>query len=662
MTDCASVPGGGSLPGLEIPSAGLRIDADVAAALRGWDPPIIARVHEGATICDLRAVEPADDRRSWKRPALIARPLMHVIATAGHVDHGKSTLVLALTGMDPDRFAEEKARGLTIDLGFAWTTLASGRGVAFVDVPGHIRFIKNMLAGVGAVDACLFVVAATEAWKPQSEEHLRILQLLGIDRGLIALTKVGLVDDEWRELAALEIGDRVAGTFLEGAPIVAVDALAGIGLDDLRAALDELLAATPTSPDRGRARLWVDRSFAAKGAGTVVTGTLTGGTIAVDEELIVLTAEKEGKGCPVRVRALQSHQLPQSSVGPGHRVAVNIAGVHHQEVRRGDALVRADQWAPTTRFDASLQVLASLDHEVSRKGAYLAYLGSGEYPVRVRILGGGPRTLSPGETGLIRAHLPVALALLPGDRYVLRESGRSETVGGGEVLDVAPVLPASKAHPSRSVDRVIAERGWVDAALLERVTGVRRPPLVGPWVVSPPALAAARQAVLDAVAAGGPHGLDLATLEPRLRATVATLGDQVTVTAGRAWPAGDAESDELSRHPWLAALRASPWAPPPPDDVERPVVRELVRQGLVVERDGVYFATEAIDDAARVVARLLRESPDGVTVAEVRTALGATRKHVLPLLAQLDATGVTRRRGDVRIAGPRLPEEHLRGN
>jgi len=586
---------------------------------------------------------------------------MHVVATAGHVDHGKSTLVLALTGMDPDRFAEEKARGLTIDLGFAWTTLASGRGVAFVDVPGHVRFIRNMLAGVGAVDACLFVVAATEAWKPQSEEHLRILELLGIRHGLIALTKVALVDDEWRELAALEVADRVAGTFLEGAPVVAVDALAGIGLDDLRTALDTLLAATPTAADRGRPRLWVDRSFAAKGAGTVITGTLTGGTIAVDEELSVLTAQKDGKGSPVRVRSLQSHQLPRPTVGPGHRVAVNIAGIHHHEVRRGDALVRADQWAPTTRFDASLQVLASLDHEVSRTGAYLVYVGSGEYPARVRILGRGS-ALAPGETGPIRVHLPVALALLPGDRYVLRESGRSETVGGGEVLDVAPVLPASKAQPSRSVDRVIAERGWVDADLLGRLTGVDRPPQVGRWVVSPPTLAAARQAVLDAVAAGGPHGLDLATLEPRLRATVATLGDQVTVTAGRAWPAGDAESDELSRHPWLAALRASPWAPPPPDDVERPVVRELVRQGLVVERDGVYFATEAIDDAARVVARLLRESPDGVTVAEVRTALGATRKHVLPLLAQFDTTGVTRRRGDVRIAGPRLPEEHLRGN
>src|SRR3954465_11024725 len=188
---------------------------------------------------------------------------MHVVATAGHVDHGKSTLVLAPTAMDPDRFAEEKRRGLTIDLGFAWTTLPSGEGIAFVDVPGHVRFLKNMLAGVGAVDACVVVVAAARGWKPQSEEHLRILELLGIRHGLIALTKVGVVDDDHAELARLGVVDRVAGTFLEDAEIAAVDAPPGVGLGSLRLALDRLLTDTPTATDHGRSRLWVDRSFAA---------------------------------------------------------------------------------------------------------------------------------------------------------------------------------------------------------------------------------------------------------------------------------------------------------------------------------------------------------------------------------------------------------------
>src|SRR3954453_12493863 len=190
---------------------------------------------------------------------------MHVVATAGHVDHGKSTLVLALTTMDPDRFEEEKRRGLTIDLGFAWTTLPSGEGIAFVDVPGHVRFLKNRLAGVGAVDACLFIVAATESWKPQSEEHLWILELLGITHGVIALTKVGLVDDDEAELARLDVIDRVAGSFLEGAEIVAVDAQTGVGMGAIQLALDRLLADTPAARDHGRPRLWIDRSFAPAG-------------------------------------------------------------------------------------------------------------------------------------------------------------------------------------------------------------------------------------------------------------------------------------------------------------------------------------------------------------------------------------------------------------
>ena len=580
---------------------------------------------------------------------------MHVVATAGHVDHGKSTLVLALTGMDPDRFAEEKARGLTIDLGFAWATLPSGRELAFVDVPGHVRFIKNMLAGVGAVDACLFVVAATEGWKPQSEEHLRILELLGVEHGLVALTKVGLVDDEWRELAHLEMADHVAGTFLAEAAVVDVDAVAGTGIEELRAALDRLLAVTPGAADRGRPRLWVDRSFAAKGSGTVVTGTLAGGPLAVDDELaLVSTAPGPVRGTVhrVRVRALQSHKSALARAAPGRRLAVNLTGVHHEQVVRGDALVRPGQWEPTRVADCSLTVLASLDHDVSRRGAYQAYVGSGEHAVRLRVL--GAEALAPGTTGLVRLHLPVALPLLPGDRFVLRESGRAETVGGGEVLDVAPVLPAFRARPSRSVDRVVAERGWVEADLLKRLTGERREPSVaGRWVVDPAALQDARARVRAAVEGAGPLGLDVASLGERDRAVLDGL-DGIAVEAGRARTAAQT-AVPLGEHPYVAALEAEPFAPPPPNGVDRGELRELARRGLVVEREGVWFAPSALDRAAQVVAELLRASPEGVTVAQVRDALGTTRKFILPLLAHLDATGVTRRRGDLRIGGPRLP-------
>ncbi|MGZ4764992.1 MAG: GTP-binding protein, partial [Ilumatobacteraceae bacterium] len=205
---------------------------------------------------------------------------MRVVATAGHVDHGKSSLVEALTGTNPDRFEEERARGLTIDLGFAHTTLPSGAGISFIDVPGHVRFLRNMLAGVGGVDACMFVVAATEGWKPQSEEHLRILELVGIGHGIIALTKIDLVDDEWRQLQEMDLRDRLAGSFLAGAPVVPVSATTGQGFDELRSALDDLVASTPAAAARGRPRLWIERVFAAKGSGTVVTGTLTGGSLS----------------------------------------------------------------------------------------------------------------------------------------------------------------------------------------------------------------------------------------------------------------------------------------------------------------------------------------------------------------------------------------------
>jgi len=573
---------------------------------------------------------------------------VHVVATAGHVDHGKSTLVQALTGMDPDRFSEEKARGLTIDLGFAWTTLPSGRELAFVDVPGHVRFIKNMLAGVGAVDACLFVVAATEGWKPQSEEHLRILELLGARHGVVALTKVDLVDEEWRQLAHLELDDHLEGTFLGKAEVVDVAANQGTGVDDLRAALDRLLADTPTASDRRRPRLWVDRSFAAKGSGTVVTGTLAGGPLAVDDELVLLPS-----GRRARVRSLQSHQAALQQASPGRRLAVNLTGVSHDQVARGDALVRPYQWAPTRTLDCSLTVLNALDHDVSRRGAYQAYVGSGEHPVRLRVL--GAEALAPGTTGAVRLHLPVPLPLLPGDLFVLRESGRAETVGGGEVLDVAPVLRASRARPSRSVERVVAERGWVEADLLERLTGERREPTVGGrWVVDPGARSVTEEQVRAAVEAAGPLGLDTATLDERQRSVLETL-DGLEVQGGRATVSGQV-ADPLGDHPYLAALEAQPFSPPAPNGVDRGELRELGRRGLAVERDGVWFAPRALDEAATIVASLLSQSPEGVTVAQVRDALGTTRKYILPVLTHLDATGVTRRRGDLRIGGPRLPE------
>ncbi len=568
-----------------------------------------------------------------------------VVATAGHVDHGKSSLVRALTGTDPDRFAEEQRRGMTIDLGFAHLRLPSGREIGFVDVPGHVRFVANMLAGVGGAAACLLVVDATEGWRPQSEEHLRILELLGTPTGVIAITKADLVDDDGIELAHLDVADHVRGTFLDRAPVVAVSAVTGAGLDELVDVLGTVAMSLPAGPDDDRPRLWIDRSFSARGAGTVVTGTLTGGTLHVDDQLHVVPA-----GVPVRVRALQSHGTAYDEVGPGRRVAVNLVGVDHRAVRRGDALVRVEQWRPTRRADASLAVLATLDHAVSRRGAHVAHIGSGEWPVRVRVL--GPETLAPGEPGFVRLHLAAELPLVRGDRFVLRESGRGETVGGGEILDVRPVRPASRARPDRSIERLVAEHGWISAADLTALTGERVTPTVDEWVVAPAALDATRSRVRELVDAAGPLGLDVATLDARERAVLATL-EAVRVDRGRATPA--AVVDPLATHPLVARLEAAGLAPPVVDDVDRATIRELVRRGLLWEREGLLFHPAALDVAARAAAQLLRAHPEGITVSALREVLGITRKHAVPLAAELDARAITRRRGDLRIAGPRLP-------
>ena len=302
-------------------------------------------------------------------------------------------------------------------MGVGSTTLPSGAVLSLVDVPGHVRFIKNMLAGVGAVDACLFVVAATEGWKPQSEEHLRILELLGVGHGVVALTKSAVAAPDLVELARLEVEERVADTFLEGVPVVATDAPAKLGLDELREALDDLLTTVPAAEDRGRPRLWVDRVFAARGAGTVVTGMLTDGVLRVGDEVEVQPA-----GVGARIRALQNHYEEREELPPGTRCALNLVGVAHTQVQRGDVVVGPGQWHLATVVDASLRVLDRLNHSVSRRGAHVAYLGAGEHPVRMRIL--GPEALNPGGEGSVRLFLPRSLPLLPGDRFVLRESGR----------------------------------------------------------------------------------------------------------------------------------------------------------------------------------------------------------------------------------------------
>jgi selenocysteine-specific elongation factor len=420
----------------------------------------------------------------------------HVIGTAGHVDHGKSALIQALTGTDPDRLAEEKARGLTIDLGFAWTTLPSGREVGFVDVPGHERFVHNMLAGVGGVDCALFVVDASEGWRPQSAEHLAILDLLGIPSGVVALTKVDLVDRATRDRAAAEVRDRLRGTTLAGAAVVPAAAPSGVGVDALAAALDAALDRLPEPPDRGRPRVPVDRVFTMRGSGTVVTGTLSGGSLRADGE-----AELLPSGRRVRVRGLQGHGRPLEVATPARRVAVNLAGVATGQVDRGDMLVLAGQWAATGTVDCRLRCLAGASAPLRGRGAYLVYAGAAETAARLQPLDAAE--VRPGGDALVRLHLERPMVLDVFEPLVLRDSGRDETVGGGLVLDpFPPAAVRGTAARVRRAEELEAREAAGRDGLLERVLAERA---VVP-LSDLPRLAAIAPDRLPAALAAGPGG------------------------------------------------------------------------------------------------------------------------------------------------------------
>ena len=570
---------------------------------------------------------------------------MTVIATAGHVDHGKSSLVLALTGTDPDRWAEEKRRGMTIDLGFAHTQLPTGETASFIDVPGHIRFLRNMLAGVGAIDGCILVVDAKEGWMPQTEEHFQILKLLGLQHGVIALTKVDLVDAKVEIDRRNEIRTKLRGSFLSDAPIVSVSVVSSKGLDEIRNALDVLIVEskrTNQTRNRNRPRLWVDRSFSSRGAGTVVTGTLIDGSLDSDAELTIVRTRQR-----VRVREIQQHEKSTPQLAPGHRCALNLVGVNHAEIFRGDALIVPDQWLPSTMFDASLTIVPSLQHRVTRRGSYSVYIGSGEFAAKIRLI--GTRELQANENGFVRIALQTPIPILPGDRYILRESGRQETIGGGEVLDIAPTLRASKAKPNRSVERVISERQWVTAKELELLTGEVCQPMVGDWLTTAKLLDTTRKELALKLAKTS-DGLEISRLKPHEQAVLVTLPD-VVIEMGRARIKG---ASSITEHPYVGLFAKSGVTPPDTKTLDRNIVRQIVQRGLFVDIDGVVFHISALETARLNVQKILQQHPNGFTVSQFRENLGITRKHAVPLLEALDRRAITKRNGDLRVGGARL--------
>jgi len=615
-----------------------------------------------------------------------------VVATAGHVDHGKSSLIVALTGIDPDRFAEEKRRGLTIDLGYAWCTLASGREVGFVDVPGHERFIGNMLAGVGPVRLVLFVVAADEGWRRQSEEHLQILDVLGTTAGVVALTKCDLVDADARHATEQDVRARLAGTALRDAPIVGVSAHTGEGIEPLRSALDSMLAAAP--PDEAaRPRLFIDRIFTIKGAGTVVTGTLTGDCLSVGDDVELFPAARRA-----RIRSLQTHKRTEDRACPVSRVAANLVGTERAELGRGDVLGRPGDWRPTQVFEGLLRPVRDLERPITARGAFKVYAGAAEADAKIRLL--GVTQLGAGEEAFVRIRVSRPLVLDVFDRFVVREMGRRETVAGGVVLDVAAPSRSGATAPQRLSARAAAsrselpsllaeERGAVGVREAEQLTGARVPPGDGPsgghervggWLLRPDVRPAVDERLRDEIAAfHRDHPLEEGAGLPEMRRAVGdalrragappdpdlvqalidtvTGGDDMVRTAATIRLAShrvelDARSGDLER--LLAAVSGEQEATPPTvkellaSGLGRDVIDAAAREGRIVRVSPDLVFTPAL--VARAEALVRATGADGITVSAFREGLGTSRKYAVPLLEWFDQRGLTRREGDLRIA------------
>jgi selenocysteine-specific elongation factor len=587
---------------------------------------------------------------------------VHVVATAGHVDHGKSTLVRALTGMEPDRWAEERRRGMTIDLGFAWTTLPSGGTVAFVDVPGHERFVPNMLAGVGPAPAAMVVVAADEGWMPQSAEHLAALHALDVRHGLLVVTRADLADPVEATVRALA---EIARTSLGAVEAVAVSAVTGAGMDGLRAALDRLVARLPAPASDAPVRLWIDRSFTIKGAGTVVTGTLGAGRLRTGDEL-----ELTGAARPVRIRGLQSLGTPVAEATAVARVAVNLRGVERDAVGRGAALLTPGRFRSTDLIDVRVHG----DPVADLPAAVTLHTGSAAVPARLRPLG--------ADTARLR--LGTALPLRIGDRALLRDPGRHHVAGGVTVLDVVPPGLTRRGAAAARAAQLARMDGVPDLAgeLLRRRL-VRRDDLLrmgvdeggeavaGPWLADPAHWAALRSRLAEEVARHAREhplepGAPVEALRHRLglpdRSLVEALVQRpLTVRGGRVSAGAPAVPEQLvaAVDRAFAGLADRPFTAPEADRLAELGLgaRQLgaaVRAGLVVQLAPQVLLRPGVPQRAReVLARL----PQPFTLSEARRALDTSRRVAVPLLELLDRTGVTRRLPDDRriVADPGAP-------
>ncbi|MDE2856863.1 MAG: selenocysteine-specific translation elongation factor [Chloroflexota bacterium] len=619
---------------------------------------------------------------------------MRVIGTSGHVDHGKSTLVEKLSGINPDRLAEEQSRQMTIDLGFAWMSLANGETVGIVDVPGHRDFIENMLAGVGGIDAALLVIAADEGIMPQTREHLAILRLLDVKDIIVVISKVDLIDDpDWIELVRLDIEEIFAGQQMPAPPVVEVSAHSGQGLDQLIRTLQGVLQGAPQRVDYGQPRLPIDRVFVVGGFGTVVTGALAGGSLSVGDSV-----ELQPTGIAGRIRGLQSYKQAVETVGPGSRVAVNIAGISSDQVQRGDMLASPGQVRPSAMVDAQFFQLADLDRPLEHNAEVKFFCGAAESMAKVRLL--DAEQLYPGDEGWLQIRLRDALPLARGDRYILRFPSPAQTIGGGLIVDAQPRrrlkrfqkaiiqdlelrlrgTPAERLARSAEGKMPVTPRelqsslGYSDEEIQEALREalelglVKRIDETHFWSAdSWQKLADRALAQLGAFHSAHPLrlGMPRAQLRSRLDVKLSLL-DQFVERDERIAREGNLlrlhnhqvvfdDDQNVKIDQLMRLLQESPYTPPSIDEINDIVGEDVARALLDLRRlvnvnDRIAFASADYEFMVSQIRQKIRDHGE-IDAKTLRDQFGTSRKYAIALLEHLDSLGITQRVGDVRKRG-----------
>lgn len=574
-----------------------------------------------------------------------------IIGTAGHIDHGKTALIRALTGVDADRLPEEKKRGITIDIGFAEMSIGDAK-IGFVDVPGHERFVRNMLAGAHGIDHILLVVAATEGVMPQTREHFDICRLLNIASGTIVLTKCDLADEETRELAKLDIADLVADTFLENAEIIETSSISGQGIDELKNHLDSVSAGFVRPKSARSARLPIDRSFTVKGFGTVVTGTLLDGTLKVGDDVELLPEAKS-----VRIRGLRSYGKQADESAAGRRTAVNLGGVDHDEVNRGMVLAEAGAFRPTRAFDAKITMLPDASRPLRSRQRVRVHIGTAEVMARVKVLNDAGE-IATGEIGFAQFRVETEAIGVIGDRFIVRTYSPQRTVAGGVIVDAF-----AARHRRKDLARIIESRGAIAnarsdperTALLiaaSALYGATAEDLRYQTGVNAPSL---RQCLSELIEGGEVAVVESRYYLTKFAPTKAVTKERICIELS------PAESDFRTR---LIALLKSVGKEPPrstaviaevsqdpslPESRVNELLRLFAEDGVIAwVNDEFIFSTDVVNE----IAQLLRDSASGdrtIDVSRFKELTGLSRKYSIPLLEYFDRTNITRRYGEKRI-------------